>query len=144
VPQVRPHRCDQRVEPVVATDLGHPLEDHAAAEALAAVLRGDQDLQRTEDGRPRRSLGEARFYNGVDALVGEARDVSVPRAGMALPAPTTSSRSSSYCFDADDPDDYVLVEACADGASPPPPDPRIAPGKNRTCARGLGNAMPCA
>ena len=38
---------------VVAPDLGHPF-DHAAAEALAATLRGDQDLQRTEDVRRRR------------------------------------------------------------------------------------------
>jgi quinol monooxygenase YgiN len=27
-----------------------------------------------------------------------------------------------YCFDADDPDAYVLVEAFRDGAGPPPPD----------------------
>ena len=27
-----------------------------------------------------------------------------------------------YCFDADDPDAYVLVEVFADGAAPPPPD----------------------
>ena len=27
-----------------------------------------------------------------------------------------------YCFDADDPDAYVLVEVFRDGAGPPPPD----------------------
>src|SRR5947208_8855703 len=55
--QVRPDRSDERVEPVVATDLGHPL-DHATAEALGAALACDHDLQRAEHGRGRSSLRE--------------------------------------------------------------------------------------
>ena len=82
--QVRPHRRDQRVEPVLAADLGHSL-DHAAAQALAAEVGRDQDLQRAEDGRRRRSFGEGGFDDGVDSAVGQARDVSVPARGDRVP-----------------------------------------------------------
>ena len=80
----RPNRSDQRVEPVVATDLGHP-PDHATAETLAPALGRDQDLQRTERGRLRSSLCEARFDDGVEASVGQARSLSVPPRGNRHP-----------------------------------------------------------
>ncbi|HUK96749.1 MAG TPA: hypothetical protein VLV46_03765 [Gaiellaceae bacterium] len=68
---------------MVAADLGHAL-DHAAAEVPAPVLRGDQDLHRTQDGRLRSALGEPGFDNGVEAPVGKARHVSVPRGGNGV------------------------------------------------------------
>jgi hypothetical protein len=65
---------------VVATDLGHPL-DHAAAEALAAILGSDRDPQRAEDGRRRRFRGESRLDHRVESPVGKSRYVSIPRRG---------------------------------------------------------------
>jgi len=78
--QVRAHGCNQRVEPVVAPDLAHPL-DHPAAEGLAAVFGRDQDLECTQDGRLGSALREPGFDDGVDPPVGEACDVSVPCCG---------------------------------------------------------------
>ena len=70
--------------PCSPADLAHSL-DHPAAETLAAVVGSDQDLQRAEDGRRRRSFGEPGFDDGVDSPVGQARDVSVPRCWDRVP-----------------------------------------------------------
>jgi hypothetical protein len=71
---------------MVAADLGHPL-DHAAAQALAAVVGSDEDLERAEDGRSRRLLCESGLDDSVDSSVGQARHVSVPRSGDRVPDP---------------------------------------------------------
>jgi hypothetical protein len=79
----RPHRSDRRVEPVVATDLGHP-PDHPTAETLAPTLGRDQDLQRA-GAVSSSSFCEARFDDGVEASAGQARRLSVPPRGNAIP-----------------------------------------------------------
>src|SRR5262245_62741279 len=82
--QGRPYRCDQRVQAGIATDLGHPL-DHAAAEALPAILGSDRDSQRAEDGRCGRFRNESLLDHRVESSVGKTRYVSVPRRGDRVP-----------------------------------------------------------